>query len=200
MLVRTYELRVRFFRSNSPRRLISANSLCFVCRISVSKRLTSFYCLFGFFVIWLAPVTTVPLQFPPLRRPSFVLRGYCNVFWPQGHLVDGVNERYLVGGLNECFWFITLHWQSCDRKTERSRDRHEILSPFGYVSVLVAYNCRCKSSKMWLIILGTNGMLLGLLSMWKALGFHICNQLQVTHMYEVFCTSCFCAVWIFWYS
>lgn len=104
MLVSTYELRVRFFRSNSPRRWISANSFYFMCRISVSKRLTSFRCLFGFFVILLAPVTSVPLQFPPLRRPSFVSCGYCNVFWPQGHRVDGVNERCLVRGLKECFW------------------------------------------------------------------------------------------------
>jgi hypothetical protein len=156
------------------------------CVSYISQQAADLVSLFGFFVILLAPVTTVPLQFPPLRRPSFVLRGYYNLFWPQGHLVDGVNERYLVRGLNECFWFITLHWRSCDRKTERSRDRHEILPPFGYVSVLVAYNCRCKSRKMWLIIMGTNGMLLGLLSMWKASGFHICDQLQVTHMYEVF--------------
>jgi len=158
VLVITYELRVRFFRRNSPRRWISANSFCFMCRMSVSKRLTSFRCLFGFFVILLAPVTSVPLQFPPLRRPSFVSCGYCNVFWPQGHLVDSVNERCLVGGMKECSWFITLHWQSCDPKTGWSRDRHEISPPFWYFSVLVAYNCRCKWSKMWLIIVGTSRM------------------------------------------
>jgi len=151
---------MRFFRSNSPRRLISTNSLCFVCRISISKRLTSFRCLFGFFVIPLAPVTSVPLQFPPLRRPSFVSCVYCNVFWPQGQLVDDVNECCLVGGLNECL----SHGidKSCDRKTEPARDRHEIFPPIEYVSVLVADNCRWKSSKMWLIILGTKELLLGL--------------------------------------
>jgi hypothetical protein len=50
---------------------------------------------------------------------------------------------------------------SCYRQTERFRDRHEIFPSFWYVSVLVADNCHCKSSRIWLIIVGTNGMLLG---------------------------------------
>jgi len=34
------------------------------------------------------------------------------------------------------------------KRNDLDRDRHEIFPPFGYVSVLVADNCRCKSSKM----------------------------------------------------